>query len=122
MSFFDDVKDTLVTAGKDVSQKAKEVSGVAKLKMDRKAKQDFVEKQYAQLGMNYYKEHKEDVKPEEEEQFRVIEEAFAESDRMNQEILKIQGALECPKCGNKMPENATFCSKCGTKLDDMFEE
>ena len=34
MSFFDEMKESLVSAGKDVSQKAKEVSGVAKLKLD----------------------------------------------------------------------------------------
>lgn len=50
MSFFDEMKESLVSAGKDVSQKAKEVSGVAKLKLDVKSKEDYVEKQYAELG------------------------------------------------------------------------
>ena len=36
MAFFDSMKETLTTAGRDVSQKAKEVSGVAKLKLDIK--------------------------------------------------------------------------------------
>ena len=48
MSFFDEMKESLVSAGKDVSQKAKEVSGVAKLKLDVKSKEDYVEKQYAE--------------------------------------------------------------------------
>ena len=39
MSFFDEMKESLVSAGKDVSQKAKEVSGVAKLKLDVKSKE-----------------------------------------------------------------------------------
>lgn len=43
MSFFDEMKESLVSAGKDVSQKAKEVSGVAKLKLDVKSKEDYVE-------------------------------------------------------------------------------
>lgn len=37
------MKESLVSAGKDVSQKAKEVSGVAKLKLDVKSKEDYVE-------------------------------------------------------------------------------
>lgn len=53
MSFFDEMKESLVSAGKDVSQKAKEVSGVAKLKLDVKSKEDYVEKQYAELGRTY---------------------------------------------------------------------
>ena len=42
MSFFDEMKESLVSAGKDVSQKAKEVSGVAKLKLDVKHQTGFV--------------------------------------------------------------------------------
>ena len=41
MSFFDEMKESLVSAGKDVSQKAKEVSGVARLKLDVKSKEDY---------------------------------------------------------------------------------
>ena len=40
MSFLDSVKESLVSASKDVTQKAKEVSGVAKLKLDIKTKED----------------------------------------------------------------------------------
>ena len=58
MSFFDEMKESLVSAGKDVSQKAKEVSGVAKLKLDVKSKEDYVEKQYAELGRTYFDAHK----------------------------------------------------------------
>ena len=60
MSFFDEMKESLVSAGKDVSQKAKEVSGIARLKLDIKSKEDYVEKQYAILGRMYYEQHKDE--------------------------------------------------------------
>ena len=44
MEFFDKLSETIVSAGKDVGQKAKDVSGIAKLKMDIRSKEDFVEK------------------------------------------------------------------------------
>ena len=78
MSFFDEMKESLVSAGKDVSQKAKEVSGVAKLKLDVKSKEDYVEKQYAELGRTYFDAHKDDEENAENEQFKVIKEALAE--------------------------------------------
>lgn len=121
MSFFDDVKESLVSAGKDVSQKAKEVSGVARLKLDVKTKEDFVTKQYAELGRMYYEQHKEDEEAANEEQFEVIREALEEIDRMKTEILNLQGASECPNCGAKMPLGAAFCSSCGTKLENETE-
>lgn len=122
MDFFDKLGETLMSAGKDVSQKAKDVSEVAKLKIDIHLKEDFVEKQYAALGRAYYEKHKEETDCEEAEQFFLIKEALEEIERMKAEVLKIQGATECPKCGAKVPDAATFCSSCGAKLDDMFEE
>ena len=38
MEFFDKLSETIVSAGKDVGQKAKDVSGIAKLKMDIRSK------------------------------------------------------------------------------------
>ncbi len=122
MATWDEIKDTIYAAGKDVSQKAKDVSEIARLKIDIRAKEDFVEKQYASLGEAYYKAHKDDDAPAEATQFSVIEEALEEIKRMKQLVLKIQGASACPKCGAKMPDGAAFCSSCGTKMSDMYEE
>lgn len=122
MSVLDDVKETLISTGKDVSQKAKDISEVAKLKLDIRAKEDFVEKQYVMLGTDYYMKHKDEEESEAAEQFKVIGEALDEIERMRAEILRIQGALACPKCGSRMPVGAVFCSSCGGRMDDMFEE
>lgn len=122
MDFFDKIGETIVSAGKDVKEKAKDVSEVAKLRLDIRSKEDFVEKQYTALGKAYYEKHNGESDCEEAEQFFLIREALEEIERMKAEILKLQGSAECPKCGAKMPDAATFCSNCGTKLDDMFEE
>ena len=114
MEFFDKLSETIVSAGKDVGQKAKDVSEIAKLKMDIRSKEDFVEKQYAELGKAYYEKHKDEESAEgeektpEQEHFFLITEALGEIERM--------------KCGAKMPQGAAFCSSCGTKMDDIFEE
>ena len=92
MSFFDEMKESLVSAGKDVSQKAKEV------------------------GRTYFDAHKDDEENAENEQFKVIKEALAEIERMKTEILNLQGAAECPNCGARMPQGASFCSSCGAKM------
>lgn len=122
MSTWDDLKSTLYSAGKDISQKAKDVSGIAKLKLDIKSKEDFVEKQYAALGKAYYMAHKDEEGAEEAAQFAVITEALEDIEKMQLEIINIQGATACPRCGASMSENATFCSKCGAKMNDMYED
>ena len=67
MEFFDKLSETIVSAGKDVGQKAKDVSEIAKLKMDIRSKEDFVEKQYAEIGKAYYEKHKDEENAETEE-------------------------------------------------------
>lgn len=119
MANWENIKDSLFAAGRDVSQKAKEVSEVAKLKMDIHAKEDFVEKQFAILGRAYYEVKKDNVSAEEEEQFAVIKEALDEIERMNQQMLDIQGVVVCPNCGKKVPADNCYCSACGAKLDDV---
>ena len=43
MAFFDKLSETLTNASKDVGQKAKDLSGVAKLTMDIHTKEDQVQ-------------------------------------------------------------------------------
>ena len=122
MSAWDNFKGSLFAAGRDVSQKAKEVSEVAKLKMDIHTKEAFVEKQFAALGRAYYKANKENASAADEEKFAVIKEALEEIRRMSQQVLDIQGVVQCPNCGKKMPSDNTFCSDCGTRLDEIIVE
>lgn len=119
MGYFDKLGDSLVSAGKDVAQKAKTESEVAKLKLDIKTKESYVEKQYTALGSAYYRKHKDDEQDEAHEQMYLITEALDEIARLRTEVLKLRGATECPKCGASMPAGVAFCSKCGAKLDDM---
>lgn len=122
MDIFDKIGVTLASAGKDVTQKAKDVSEVAKLKIDIRSKEEFVEKQYAALGKRYYEKYKDEKDHEEAEQFFLISEALEEIERMQAGVMKIQGAAKCPNCGAKVAETASFCSSCGAKIDVMFEE
>ena len=115
MEFFDKLGETLMTAGRDVSQKAKELSGAAKLNLDIKAKEDFVQKQYAEIGRQYYEAHKDDASTE-FEQFASIREALESIEQMKKDLLELKGAKACPQCGAKMPEDAAFCSECGASL------
>lgn len=122
MDFFDKLGESLAEVGRDVGQKAKDVSEIAKLKLDIHSKEDYVEKQFAALGRAYFEKNKDVEGAEDAEQFFLIKEAQEEIKRMKEEVLRIQGAEECEQCGTKMPENATFCSNCGAKLNDIYEE
>ena len=121
MAFIERMGDTLLNMGKDVSQKAKDMSGIAKLKLNIRSKEDFVREQYMEIGKAYYERHKgEDVL--EQERFIQIEEALEDIAQMEHQILELTGAKKCPGCGAETAETAEYCSICGTKISAVVEE
>lgn len=121
MDFFEKLGDTIVNVGKDVTQKAKDVSGIAKLKLDIKSKEDFIREQYMELGKAYYERHK-DVTVEEQARFDQIKEASEEIEKMKLQILELKGARKCPDCGAETSDTAEYCSVCGAKLTVVVED
>ena len=121
MEFFEKLGDTIVSVGKDVTQKAKDVSGIAKLKLDIRSKEDFIKEQYIELGKTYYEAHKEE-EVEDQARFDQITEALEEIERMRLQILELKGTRKCPDCGAEAADTAEYCSVCGAKLTVVVEE
>ena len=121
MAIFEKIGDTLVNVGRDVTQKAKDVSGIAKLRIDIRAKEDFIKEQYLELGKAYYEEHKGDA-VKEQPQFDRIDEALEAIEEMEQQILALKKARVCPECGAEVSDEAGYCSTCGAKLSVVEEE
>ena len=114
------VKESLVNAGKEVENMAKDASTLAKIKIDIHNKEVFLEKQYALLGKAFYEAHKdEDI--EEQVYFTSIKEAEVELAKLNADLLAATGAVECPSCGSKQPQDKAFCADCGTELNKSEE-
>lgn len=114
------IKNTIVNAGKEVESRAKDVSNVAKIKMDIRNKESFLEKQYALLGKKFYEAHKEE-EVEESVYFPSIKEAEEQIAHLKADLLAAQGAVECPVCGGKATQDAAFCPKCGASLTQDVE-
>ena len=114
------VKESLVNAGKEVESMAKDVSAVAKLKIDIHNKEVFLEKQYTLLGKAFYEAHK-DEEVEEQVYFTSIKEAEAELAKLNADLLAAQGSVECPSCKSKQPQNNAYCADCGAELSKSEE-
>lgn len=114
------VKESIMDLGKDVGDRAKEATTIVKIKADIHSKEEFLEKQYAQLGRAYYEAHHTEDVPE-QEHFATIEEAENELQRLNDELLSVQGAIVCEKCGTKQSNTHAFCEKCGAQLEDIVD-
>lgn len=120
MDILDKISGTLLSASKDAAQKAKDLSDLARLRMDIRSKEDYINQQYQQIGKVYYARHKDDETPK-YEQIALIREAEVLLNELKQQLGQIKGVQKCPQCGSDMPQEAEYCSKCGTKLG-IFEE
>ena len=121
MTFFTKLGETITATGKDVSQKAKELTGIAKLNLDIKAKEDFVERQYMEIGKQYFGLHKEDEEPLFEE-IALIRDTLQEIEQLKAEIDDMKGKKKCPSCGATVGQDDAYCNKCGAKCESIFEE
>ncbi len=114
------LRDELVSAGKEVGEKVSDASTVAKKKIDILSKEDVLEKQFAELGREYYYQNKEKDE-EKSDLFAEIAATEAEIQKLKDEILKIQGSAECPSCGTKQSSDHSFCTNCGSSMTQTEE-
>lgn len=118
---FNKIKDDIISAGKDVGAKAKDVSATAKIKLDISSKESFLQKQYAELGRVYFEAHKDEEDVAEKEAFDAIKDILRELDDLKEQLLDKQGSVVCPNCGEKQSMEASFCSKCGASLVEKVD-
>ncbi len=114
MDFIYKAKETITKAGKGAADKAKEISDVAKMKMELKSKEDFIERQYIEIGKKVFETEKDAESSAFEEVF-VIKQTMEEIKALNTEIAQAKGFVKCAGCGADIDPDVAFCPACGAK-------
>ena len=119
MDFFDKLGDRLIEVGREVSDRARDVSDSTKIQYDiRKKKQD-LDDLYKGLGKKFFEENKDS----DDEKIAAIRDAISEIEDMEKRVADLKGGRRCSKCGAVVPMDSGYCNKCGAKLDDsIFED
>jgi len=115
--FFDKMQNGLFNAGKTVSDKAKNISDLTKTKYNKNNKENELKEKYAELGMRFYEEKREEHDPAFKEDFDKIEVLKKEIAELSEEEANLLGEKVCNKCGTRNKADAKFCTGCGEKLD-----
>lgn len=115
MDFFDKLGKKIAEASRDVADKTKELTDTAKVKLDMKNKEDYIESQYTSIGKQYFESHQFDDS-DEYPQIAMIKAAMDEIDELKAQLMNIKGAKECPNCHQMVPMDAEYCSFCGAKV------
>lgn len=123
MDFFSKLGDSIVSATQEVGEKAKGITDVAKLQYEMRSKEDFLNKQYQEIGKIFYQENKDAAPEAYTSLFEEVVAAQKRIEEIKEQIAYTKGGKACPKCGAVVSGSAAFCSKCGAKMDeDIFED
>ena len=117
MAFFDRMKDSLTTAGQEVSQKAKNATENVRLGNLIKNNDKMVDKLLYQVGLKYYEAHGQEEVTEYQELFAEINRLKSENAAYQQELDNLAATNKCPQCGFGNNAGAKFCISCGAPLN-----
>lgn len=112
MDVLDDVLKSVQRAGKQAVKKAGEVKDLAKLNMEVRSKEDFIERQYAEIGRRVYETEKDSDSTAFEEVF-LITRTYEEIEEIRKEIAQVKGMIKCEACGADIDPDVSYCPVCG---------
>lgn len=116
MAIWDDIAKKATALSEKAVKQARDLSEVAKLKLQIAEAEKAVEDGYTQLGRLYAAAHPEDY----EEGFASVMAAVANAEQtvktLRQQLQDARGVSVCEKCGAEVARDAAFCSACGAEL------
>lgn len=78
--------------------------------------QQKIEKCYALIGQRYAAAHKDDEQAEFADLLQEIKASEKKMADHRAEVLKANGLMLCPNCGEQIMDRSVFCNFCGTKV------
>ena len=119
MDFFNKAKESFTAAGKGLSQKASDVSGIARVTMKMKEEEKQLQSAISELGTMLYNQHNEEARtmfPELTAQIKALYDSL-ESERI--ELAYLKGKKVCPNCGTELEADIQCCTGCGMNVENV---
>ena len=116
MAFWEKMGETISVKGKDMADKARELTEVSRLNTQISTQKNKIESLYKEIGQLIY-ENREDWKAADvSAQIEQIDSAVVSIEELQNDILRIKGVRQCESCGAEIDKNMAFCPKCGTAM------
>ena len=119
MDIFNKAKESLSAAGKGFTQKASDVSGLAKVTMKIKEEEKQLDQSLKELGtllFNQYNEESKQLFPQQSENIRQL---YAALQQDREELAYLKGKKICPNCGAELDGDVQRCTSCGMNVEDV---
>lgn len=119
MDIFNKAKESLSAAGKGFTQKASDVSGLAKVTMKIKEEEKQLDQSLKELGtllFNQYNEESKKLFPQQSENIRQL---YATLQQDREELAYLKGKKICPNCGAELDGDVQRCTSCGMNVENV---
>jgi predicted nucleic acid-binding Zn ribbon protein len=117
MDFFEKLGETISSKGKQVAQKAKDLTELAKLNGQISTEEEIMKNAYLSIGKMFYEECKENPVGDYATEVEIIKESTEKIKKLEYQVHQLKGIINCPNCGESISVNSYFCSSCGAKLE-----
>ena len=118
MDFFNKARESFSTASREFTQKASDMSGIARINMKIKENEKNLQEAMRRLGEQFFEACPEEATrlfPESIHTIRTLQTAIENDKR---ELVGLKGMRLCPNCGAEQSQNIPCCSVCGINMDE----
>lgn len=116
MAFWSRLGEKLSQTGQDMVKGTKDIAGTARVNGLIAGEQKSLETLYAQLGRRFYEQHPHGAGELYVPLFQAVSDSLTKIAGWQNELRRIRGIDQCPRCSQEMPLSAAFCSACGMEM------
>lgn len=116
MAIWDDITKKAAALSEKAVKQAKDLSEVAKLKVQIVEAEKAANDAYAQLGRLYAAAHAGDCEEAFASELAAALNAEQTIKTLKGQLHDAKGVIVCEKCGAEVAKDAAFCSACGTEV------
>lgn len=118
MDFLNKAKESITNASKDISQKASDASGLAKVSLHIKDLEKGYQEQLRKLAETLYSQHYAEVKSMCPEIIYALDQNRKDYETSKREQATLKGLRICPNCGSEQAKINVRCTACGINMED----
>lgn len=119
MDFFNKAKDSITSAGKGLTQKASNMTGLAKTQAKLKDEEKQLDESLRELGRLFYDNLNEDTRRQFPELTQKIDNLYQQIKEDKIEIVFLKGKKVCPNCGDELEIEVAHCPSCGFDVSNV---
>lgn len=119
MDFFNKAKDSFALAGKGFTQKASDISGIARVSVKIKDEEKEIEETVKMLGTRFYNEKNDEAMSLFPELVNKLKQLYEQLEADKVELAILKGKKICPNCGIELESELMFCTSCGINVENV---